>query len=140
VYLLQEQPDKAIDEFKRELELQPGDASALMQIAYEYLKRGDGAAALDWARQAVDAAPRNFAARRAFGQALLETGDIAGAVRELELGVKLAPDSPSMHFTLACAYQRAGRAEDADRARQEFTRLDRLARTQKSGAQAIGGK
>jgi tetratricopeptide (TPR) repeat protein len=140
VYLLQEQPDKAIDEFKRELELQPGHASALMQIAYEYLKRGDGAAALDWARQAVDAAPRNFAARRAFGQALLETGDIAGAVRELELGVKLAPDSPSMHFTLARAYQRAGRAEDADRARQEFTRLDRLARTQKSGAQAIGGK
>ena len=140
VYLLQEQPDRAIDEFKRELELQPGHASSLMQLAYEYLKRGDGPAALDWARQSAVAAPRNFAARRALGQALLETGDIEGAVRELELGVKLAPDSPSTRFTLARAYQRAGRQEDAARERAEFTRLDRLARLQKMGAQSIGGK
>ena len=140
VYLLQEQPDRALDEFKRELELQPGHASSLMQLAYEYLKRGDGPAALDWARQSAVAAPRNFAARRALGQALLETGDIEGAVRELELGIKLAPDSPSTHFTLARAYQRAGRQEDAARARAEFTRLDRLARLQKTGAQSIGGK
>ena len=140
VYLLQEQPDRAVDEFKRELELQPGHASSLMQLAYEYLKRGDGPAALDWARQSAVAAPRNFAARRALGQALLETGDIEGAVRELELGVKLAPDSPSTRFTLARAYQRAGRQEDAARERAEFTRLDRLARLQKTGAQSIGGK
>jgi tetratricopeptide (TPR) repeat protein len=140
VYLLQEQPDRALEEFKRELELQPGHASALMQLAYEYLKRGDGAAALEWAKQSAVAAPRNFAARRALGQALLETGDVEGAVRELELGIKLAPDSPSTHFTLARAYQRAGRQEDAARERAEFTRLDRLARLQKTGAQSIGGK
>ena len=41
VFLLQEQPDKAIDEFKRELELQPEHAWSLMQIAYEYVNRGD---------------------------------------------------------------------------------------------------
>ena len=140
VYLLQEQADRALEEFKRELELQPGHASSLMQLAFEYLKRGDGASALPWAEQAVKAAPRNFAARKALGQALLETGDVEGAVRELESGVKLAPDSPSLHFTLARAYQRAGRLEDAARARQEFTRLDRLARTQRSGSQSVGGQ
>ena len=58
----------------------------------------------------------------------------------LELGVKLAPESPGLHFTLARAYQRAGRLDDAARARAEFTRLDRLARTQRSGAQSVGGK
>ena len=140
VFLLQEQPDRAIEEFKRELELQPEHPSSLMQIAFEYLKRTDGAAALPWAQKAVAAAPREFPAHKALGQALLETGDVDGAIKELEIGIKLAPDSPGLHFLIARAYQRAGRAEDAARAREEFTRLDRLARTQRSGAQSVGGR
>jgi tetratricopeptide (TPR) repeat protein len=139
VYLLLEQPDRALDEFKKELELQPGHPQSLMQLAFEYLNRGDAAEALSWARQAVAAAPKDFAARKALGQALLETGDVPGAIAELEHGVKLAPESPGLHFTLARAYQKAGRLEDANREREEFTRLDRIAREQKSGAQAIGG-
>ncbi len=140
VFLLQEQPDKAIDEFKRELALQPDHAWSLMQIAYEYVNRGDAQAALPWAKQAVAAAPNSFAARKALGQALLDTGDVEGAIRELELGITLAPQSPGLHFTLAKAYQRAGRLDDAARERAEFSRLDRLARTQRSGAQSVGGK
>lgn len=139
VYLLLEHPDRALDEFKKELELQPGHPQSLMQLAFEYLNRGDAATALSWAKQAVAAAPKDFAARKALGQALLDTGDVPGAIAELEHGVKLAPESPGLHFTLARAYQRAGRLEDANRERDEFTRLDRLAREQKSGAQAVGG-
>lgn len=139
VFLLQEQGDKAIDEFRRELDIQPGHAWSLMQIAYEYLKRSDAAAALPVAQEAVKAAPNAFAARKALGQALLETGDANGAIRELEIGIKLAPESPGLHFTIARAYQRAGRLEDATRAREEFTRLDRLARTLRTGAQSVGG-
>ncbi len=139
VFLLQEKGEKAIDEFKRELELQPGHPPSLMQLAFEYLKQGDATIALDWARQAVGVAPKEFPARKALGQALLETGDVEGAIKELELGIKLAPDSPGLHFTLARAYQRAGRLDDATREREEFTRLDRLARTRRSGAQSVGG-
>jgi predicted Zn-dependent protease len=140
VFLLQEQADKALEEFKRELALQPGHPWSLTQIAYEYLKRGDADAALPWAKQAVEAAPTAFTAHKALGQALLETGDVDAAIKELELGITLAPLSPGLHFTLARAYQRAGRLEDATREREEFTRLDRLARAQRSGAQSIGGK
>ena len=139
VYLLQEQPDKAIEEFKRELELQPGHAYALMQIAYEYLKRGDAAAALPWAQQAVTAAPSVFTSHKALGQALLETGDVDGAIKELETSARLAPDSPSTHLSLGKAYQRAGRAEAAAKEREEFARLDRLMRTKRNGAQSVGG-
>lgn len=139
VFLLQEQPDKAIEEFTRELELQPGHSPSLTQIAYEYLKRGDAQTALPWAQKAAAAAPKEFTTHKALGQALLETGDVQGAIKELELGIKLAPESPGLHFTLARAYQRAGRADDAERARAEFTRLDRLARTLKTGAQSVGG-
>ncbi len=140
VFLLQEKPDKAIEEFKRELELQPGHPWSLMQIAFEYLKQGKADAALPFAQQSAAAAPNAFPARRALGQALLDTGDVDGAIKELLIGIKLAPESPGMHFVLARAYQRAGRAEDAARERDEFTRLDRLARTQRSGAQSVGGR
>ena len=139
IFLLQEQPDKAIEEFKRELELQPSHPWSLMQLAFEYLKRGDAPTALPLAQQAVTAAPNAFPGYKALGQALLETGDVEGAIRALETGVKLAADSPGMHFMLARAYQRAGRTEDATRAREEFTRLDRFARTQRTGAQSVGG-
>jgi predicted Zn-dependent protease len=140
VFLLQEQPDKAIEEFKRELELQPGHPWSLMQLAFEYLKQGDAQSGLTWAQQAVAAAPKAFPAHKALGQALLETGDVDGAIKELQIGLQLAPDSPGLHFTLARAYQRAGRADDAAREREEFTRLDRVARTQRSGAQSVGGR
>jgi tetratricopeptide (TPR) repeat protein len=140
VFLSQEKPDQAIEEFKRELELQPGHSWSLMQIAYEYLKRGEPQAALPWAQQAVAAAPNAFPAHKALGQALLETGDVDGAIKELQIGITLAPESPGLHFTLARALQRAGRVDEAARAREEFTRLDRLARTQKSGAQSVGGR
>jgi tetratricopeptide (TPR) repeat protein len=139
VFLLQEKGEQAIEEFKRELEIQPGHAWSLMQMAFEYLKQGDATTALTWAQQAVAAAPNAFPARKALGQALLDTGDIDGAIRELQAGIKMAPESPGLHFTLARAYQRAGRVEDATREREEFTRLDRLARTQRSGAQSVGG-
>ena len=140
VFLLQEQPDRGLAEFKRELELQPAHPASLMQLAFEYLKRSDGSSALPWARQAVEVAPREFPAHKALGQALLETGDVDGAIKELLIGIKLAPDSPGLHFILARAYQRAGRADDAAREREEFTRLDRLARTQRTGAQSVGGR
>ena len=139
VFLLLEQPDKAIEEFKRELELQPGHAPSLEQIAFEYLKRGDAKTALPWAKQAVEAAPKDFAAHKALGQALLETDDVQGAIAELQTGITLAPESPGLHFTLARAYQKAGRLDDANKERDEFTRLDREARTNRAGAQSVGG-
>jgi tetratricopeptide (TPR) repeat protein len=139
VFLLGEHADRALDMFRRELEIQPDHPQSMMQMAYEYLTRGEAQAALPWAERAVAAAPNAFPARKAFGQALLETGDVEGAIRELEHGLKLAPESPSLHFTVARAYQRAGRTADANRAREEFTRLDRLARTRRMGAQSVGG-
>ena len=139
VYLLLEQPDKAIDEFKKELELQPGHPSSLMQIAFEYLKRGDAKTALPWAKQAVEAAPKDFATHKALGQALLDTDDVQGAIGELQTGITLAPESPGLHFQLAKAYQKAGRLDEATKEREEFTRLDRMARENRAGAQSVGG-
>ena len=139
VYLLDQQPDAGIDELKQELKVSPDHIPSILQIAFEYLKRSDWDAARPWAQRAVELDPRDFTGRRALGQVLLETGSTAESIGQFETGVRLAPDSPSMRFMLARAYQRAGRQADADRERAEFLRLDRLVRSKKQGIQALGG-
>ena len=131
--------DKAIDEFKRELEIQPAHPWSLMQIAFEYLKRGDAATALPWAQQAV----RCGAERVPRAQGAWPGAARHRRRRRRDQGTadrdQARAGQPGLHFTLARAYQRAGRNEDAAREREEFTRLDRLARTERSGAQSVGG-
>jgi tetratricopeptide (TPR) repeat protein len=139
VMLAGEQPEQAIDRFKRELKVSPTNVLAKIQIAFAYIKRSDFAEAKPWAEQAVQEAPTQFIAHNALGQVLLATGDVEGAVRSLENAVKLAPDSPAMHFALARAYRAANRGADADREQAEFTRLDRLIRQQRTGENSVGG-
>jgi len=50
--------------------------------------------------------------------------------------VRLAPESPETHFTLARAYARAGRADDAARERATFAELAKRRRRPSSGAPA----
>jgi tetratricopeptide (TPR) repeat protein len=139
VFLTSEKPDDALVQFQQELKVSPRHPWAKMQLAYEHIRRGDFESARPWAEQAVDEAPNVFVARRALGQVLLETGDIEGAIRELEAGVKMEPNSPAMRFSLARAYRRAGRAADAEREQMEFTRLERMVRRARSGPQSVGG-
>ena len=92
------------------------------------MKRGEQAEAKPFAERAVKVAPKNFAARACLGRVLLEgsESDLPGAIRELEMAVKLAPDSPQVHFSLASAYSKAGRKQEAARERAEFARLKKL--------------
>jgi predicted Zn-dependent protease len=139
VMLLNEDPDAGIEAFKKELEVSPGSVHAMLQMAFEYIKRSDWANAKTWASQAVQAAPDNFAGRQAYGQALLELNETDEAIKQLEAGVALAPDGPTLHFMLARAYQKAGRTADAQKERDTFARLDSQARARNQGTQAVGG-
>jgi tetratricopeptide (TPR) repeat protein len=139
VLLAGEQPDQAIERIKQELKVSPTHVMAKIQIAFAYIKRSEFEQARPWAEQAAQEAPTEFIAHNALGQALLGLGDTEGAVRALEAAVKLAPDSPAMHFALARAYRQANRPADADREQAEFTRLDRLVRQQRTGANSVGG-
>jgi len=140
VYLLNQDADAALEEFRRELKISPAHVPAMLQMAFEYLKRDEHENALPWAEQSVKLSPNLFPARNALGRILLELGQIERAIVELEAGVKLAPDSPEMHFALARAYTRAGRKQEAARERETFQRLDKLYRTQRDGAQSVGGE
>jgi len=133
VFLLSSDPDAAVAQFHKELEISPKHVSARLQIAFEYIKRSTYAAGLPYAEQAAQLDPRSFAARNALGRILLELGQTERAIHQLETGMKLAPDSPETCYTLARAYVRAGRKQEADRARAEFNRLDKLRRGLREG-------
>jgi len=136
VFLLRDTPDAAIEEFRRELQISPQHVAARLQIAFEMIKQGRRQEGLSYAEEAVKLAPDLFAAHNALGRILLETGEIERAVKELETAVSLAPDSPEMYFALARAYNRAKRPKDAERARAEFTRLDKIRQAQREGGAA----
>ncbi|MBI3652813.1 MAG: tetratricopeptide repeat protein [Acidobacteria bacterium] len=139
VFLLTDTPDAALAEFQRELQISPMHLAALMQIAFEYLKRSDFEAAKPYAEKAVEVSPKLFATHNALGRVLLELGKVDEAIQELEVGTRLAPDSPEMHFALAKAYARAGRKDAAATERALFIQLDKQQRTQREGAQSVGG-
>ena len=136
VFMLAQDADAALKEFKRELEISPNHFAAMAQMAFEYLKRDQYNDALPLAEKAVQLAPKMYAARNVLGRVLLELGQVDRAIKELEEGVRIAPSSPEMHFALARAYTRAGRKEDAARERETFKKLQDLYNQQRDAQRA----
>jgi len=128
VFLLQDEPEAALGEFRRTLRLDPAHVPAMCRIAVQMVKQGLYEEALPTADLAARTNPQNFVARNVLGRVLLELGETDRAVEELEEAARLAPDSAQAFLHLARAYQHAGRKEDAEEARVTFLRLDMAAR------------
>jgi tetratricopeptide (TPR) repeat protein len=125
-FLVEDHSDEALAEFRKELAVSPRHVPARLQIALEYLKRGEPALGLPFAEEAAAIAPGYFAAHNALGRILLDLGQTDRSIAELETAVKQAPNSPQSHFALATAYQRAGRKDEAARERAAFLKLNEL--------------
>jgi len=125
-FLNTQDSDRGIEEIKKALQIAPDHVPALVGLAAIYLKREDSQAALDYAGRAVKASPGDYSTHVVLGRALLSREDPAGAVKELETAIKLAPASPEARFSLASAYSRLGRKEEAARELAEFKRLQHL--------------
>lgn len=138
-FLLASDPNAALEEFRQELKASPAHLPSLLQMAFEYIKQNNYEAARPFAEKSLQLASDSPAARNAMGNVLLETGDVEGAIKQLEKGVEIDPSSPEMHFTLAKAYRKAKRLDDAKREQSTFLRLDSERRTQREGAQSVGG-
>ncbi|MGD0922205.1 MAG: tetratricopeptide repeat protein [Terriglobia bacterium] len=131
------QYDRAIEEMKNELRLNPDDVLAMVQVALDYLSANQAEQALPYAEKAVHLAPQLFATHYVWGWTLYRNGQNDRAIPELERAVKLEPDSARAHYSLSQAYLRAGRKADADRERDVFARLSQ--KTTPPGA-AMGGR
>lgn len=140
VFLLNQDSDAALKEFKRELEISPQHQPAMVQMAFEYLKRDDYNTALPLAEKAVQLNPKMFPARNVLGRLLLQLGQVDRAIKELEEGARLAPTSPEMHYALARAYRRAGREEDAKRETALFQKLQEEFNARRNAELTGGGR
>lgn len=138
VFMLPQDVEMAMKEFQQAQTLNPNHQPALVQLAFEYLKRRDYDTALPLAEKSVALSPQMYAARNVLGRVLIEVGQIERAIRELQEGVRLAPESPEMHFALARAYTRAGRKEEAERENEIFKKLQEKYNQQADAKQADG--
>lgn len=110
-------PDAALPEFKKELELVPNNLSALIMVSWSLLMRNRPGEALPFAQEAVEQKPDLAAAQLVLGRSLLDSGDVSGGIEHLELGLKQEPDNLEIHIALAKAYSKSGRSDDARRER-----------------------
>jgi len=113
----------AFEQFQRELARDPKHVPSLLAIVNEMERESQFSQALPYAQRAVAAEPDNFAAHAILGRVLISLDRTAEGVRELETAKQLEPGSPQIYFSLASAYAKLGRTEDAEKARAEFLRL-----------------
>src|ERR1017187_2225534 len=126
-YLSASDRDAGLQEYKKELELNPKHTEALATIALEYEARGEMDTAISYAKRSVEADGQFFGAHAVLGKLLAGNGQVEQGIQELEIARQQAPDSPQVHFSLATAYSLAGKKAEAAHERAEFARLRKLA-------------
>jgi tetratricopeptide (TPR) repeat protein len=81
IFLLTENPDAALAEFRREIQISPAHVRARLQIVFEDLRRGAYKAGLPYAKQAVALALELPASHYALGRVIFKLGENEGAIR-----------------------------------------------------------
>jgi predicted Zn-dependent protease len=110
-------PDQAVLEFRKELEIAPSNAAAQLMVAWDLLIRNEPSSALRYAQKAMAEEPTLPIVQLVLGRALLDTGNLKGGVELLEKELRADPDNLETHIALAKAYSTSGRKEDARRER-----------------------
>jgi tetratricopeptide (TPR) repeat protein len=123
--------DDAVAAFQQEIKNSPQSVPARLQIAAARYQ-SDSAAGLSYAKEAVQLAPQLPFAHYLYGLLLLDTGDFQQAIPHLELAAKGLTSESGIYFALGQAYAKAGRKEDAARARATFLRLKQKSRADNS--------
>lgn len=123
--LLAADPDRALKEFQRELEITPASSGTLSMLAWVLLNRGDSKTARSYAEKAVKSEPAYPLAQYVLGRSLVEMGDLERGIEHLELAEKNDPANLENHLSLAAAYPKVRRYQDARRERQKSLELSR---------------
>ena len=99
---------KAIEHYKKMLDIKPDNVLALNNIAWSYYKTGQLEDAAINAKNAYELAPKSAQVIDTYGYILVRQGDIDKGVELLEQAVKLAPKPGDIQFHLAEGYYKKG--------------------------------
>lgn len=113
----------AIAEFQQEIKNNPADINSRLEIAVNQYKL-DSAAGIPYAEQAIQLNPHIPFAHYLLGLLYLDTDSYLKAIPQLEIAQKSFPKDAKIYFALGSAYSRAGRKQDAEKARTTFQRLN----------------
>lgn len=114
---------KAVEQFKCEIKQNPKNVAARLEIAASFYKV-DSSAGLPYAQEAVNLSPQQPFAHYLLGLLLLDTNQYKKAIPELESAARAFPKEKRIFFALGSAYARAGRSQDAAKARATFAQLN----------------
>ena len=114
--------EQGIAQFQQEIKDNPTHIRARMRIAAaDY--RINSTAGIPYAEEVVKLQPRYPFGHYLLGLLCLDSGDIRRALPQLETAVHMVPREAQFQFALSSAYAKAGRKEDAARARAAFLRF-----------------
>jgi len=110
-------PDLAVIEFQRELEVNPSNPAAEVMLSWILLMQDRPAEALPHAEKAVAGNAGSAGAQLVLGRAFTGTDDTRDGIDHLEKAAQLDPGNLEVHIALAKAYSKSGRKDDARRER-----------------------
>lgn len=113
LYGLQNQSDKAMAAFRKEIELHPGNAYSYQALAGAQQRLGRTEEALLTLRAWATAAPQNPTAVAQFAAALIALKRYSEAVDPLQAALKANPENPALEFALLSAWLRDGKSAEA---------------------------
>jgi Flp pilus assembly protein TadD len=106
--------DEAAEAAERVLVMHPGDLDGLLELARSNIARNQGFYAIDPARRAAAAAPRDWRPQSLLGVALDQVSRTAEARDAWNAALKLSPDNPAVLSNLAMSYFTAGDPAQAE--------------------------
>ncbi len=111
----QDNPAEATQEFRSELQLDPGNTDSEYHLAFVLLQQSQNQEAVEWLHKVLAAKPDHPEANYELGKELLRTGKPAEAIPYLEAAARLRPELEPVHYQLQSAYRAVGQKDDADR-------------------------
>jgi tetratricopeptide (TPR) repeat protein len=107
--------EEAKKELQQELEIDPNNAGAEYILGELARQASDLDSAIQHFSKATKLDATFADAYLGLGTSLLTEKNYAAAIPPLEIAVKLQPENPAGHYSLATAYARSGRKDDAQR-------------------------
>jgi Tfp pilus assembly protein PilF len=105
--------EKALREFEKAMEMDPGNPEAHIVLGFSLLKQKNVDQALQIFQKAVELNPRSTDAKIGLGSAYRMQGKIDKALKILKSGLILSPDSALIHLELGKIYESLGNINDA---------------------------
>ena len=115
IYLYKSRLPEAVEQFQKELELNPGDAAVYYKLADACTRAQKYEEAEKLLQRSIWLDATSTGPYILMGKVLQKKGESALAVRALQRALVMDPNNPIPHHLLGLAYRDLGRTEDAER-------------------------